>query len=259
MLRHGFFPDGKIKRRTLFILSVQLAGVGLQVFYFSTRKFAIRVIFGIFLDIKINRTIAFIGIAGCQYFFEVSAFAASSVMIGWIGTTELAAHQIALNLSSISFVVALGISAAGTIRVGNAFGRNDVDGVRAAGFSAVALCAMFMASAGLVFILFRKYLPGLYISEKGVIEIASVLLVIVSIFQISDGTQAVGLGILRGITDMKIPTFITLAAYWLLGLPSGYILAFKLDMGVRGVWCGLLISLTISAFLTMARFHFRSK
>ncbi len=212
------------------------------------------------IDIPMMKKLLSIGIpSGFQYFFEVSAFAASSVMIGWIGAKELAAHQIALSLSSISFMVAMGISAAATIRVGNTLGKNDVQGARIAGFSSVFLCGIFMASAGLVFILFRNILPGLYISEKRVIEIASVLLIIVSFFQISDGTQAVGLGILRGITDMKIPTYFTLAAYWLLGLPSGYILAFKFNMGVRGVWYGLLISLTISAILMMSRFHFKSK
>jgi MATE family multidrug resistance protein len=212
------------------------------------------------IDFAIMKKLLSIGIpGGFQYFFEVSAFAASSVMIGWIGANELAAHQIALNLSSISFMVAMGISAASTIRVGNAFGKNDIQGVRAAGFAAVFLCAMFMASAGLIFILFRNVLPGFYISENSVIEIASILLIIVSIFQISDGTQAVGLGILRGITDMKIPTYFTLTAYWLLGLPSGYILAFKFNMGVRGVWYGLLISLTISAILMILRFYYKSK
>ena len=212
------------------------------------------------IDIPMMKKLLSIGIpSGFQYFFEVSAFAASSVMIGWIGAKELAAHQIALSLSSISFMVAMGISAAATIRVGNTLGKNDVQGARIAGFSSVLLCVIFMASAGLVFILFRDVLPGLYIMEKPVIEIASVLLIIVSFFQISDGTQVVGIGILRGITDMKIPTYFTLAAYWLIGLPAGYILAFKFNMGVRGVWYGLLISLTISAILMMSRFHFKSK
>ena len=213
---------------------------------------------------KINfpmiRRLLAIGIpAGFQYFFEVSAFAASSIMIGWMGTVALAAHQIALNLGSISFMVAMGISSAGTIRVSNAVGRKDIHGTRIAGFSATLLCAGFMALAGLFFILLRFFLPTLYISEKDVIDISATLLVIVAFFQISDGTQAVGLGILRGMTDMKIPTLITLAAYWLIGLPSGYFMAFKLDMGIYGVWYGLLISLTVSAILMMLRFNSKSK
>ncbi len=212
------------------------------------------------IDFSVMKKLLSIGIpGGFQYFFEVSAFSASSVMIGWIGATELAAHQIALNLGSLSFMVALGISAAGTIRVGNAVGRNDFRGIRAAGFSATWLCVMFMVFSGFVFILFRDVLPGLYISEKSVMEITSALLIIVAFFQISDGTQAVGIGILRGITDMKVPTYFTLAAYWLFGLPAGYILAFKFNLGITGVWYGLLISLTASALLMMLRFHFKSK
>lgn len=212
------------------------------------------------IDFPMMRRLLAIGIpAGFQYFFEVSAFAASSIMIGWMGTVALAAHEIALNLASISFMVAMGISSAGTIRVSNAVGRKDIQGTRIAGFCATLLCIGFMTAAGLFFILFRSFLPTLYISEKDVIDISATLLVIVAFFQISDGTQAVGLGILRGMTDMKIPTLITLAAYWMIGLPSGYLMAFKLDMGIYGVWYGLLISLTTSAFLMMLRFNSKSK
>ena len=212
------------------------------------------------IDFPMMRRLLSIGIpAGFQYFFEVSAFTASSIMIGWIGTVALAAHQIALNLASISFMVAMGISSAATIRVSNAVGRKDIHGTRAAGFSALVFCAGFMALAGLIFILFRFFLPTLYIAEKEGIDISAALLVIVAFFQISDGTQAVGLGILRGITDMKIPTLITFAAYWLMGLPSGYFMAFKLDMGIYGVWYGLFISLTASALFMMIRFNSKSK
>lgn len=212
------------------------------------------------IDFSMMRRLLAIGIpAGFQYFFEVSAFTASSIMIGWMGTVPLAAHQIALNLASISFMVAMGISSAATIRVSNAVGKKDIQATRAAGFSATLLCAGFMASAGLVFILFRSFLPTLYISDKEVIDISAALLVIVAFFQISDGTQAMGLGILRGLTDMKIPTLITLVAYWLMGLPSGYLLAFKWNMGIYGVWYGLLISLTASGLFMMIRFNAKSK
>lgn len=212
------------------------------------------------LNFSIIRKLMSIGIpAGFQYFFEVSAFSASAIMIGWMGTTALAAHQIALNLASISFMVAMGISSAGTIRVSNALGRKDIRATRIAGFSAAALSAMFMASAGLVFIIFRHDLPGLYVSDITVIDIAASLLVIVAFFQVSDGIQAVGIGILRGVTDMKIPTLITLVAYWLMGVPSGYILAFIFDMGIFGVWYGLLISLTASGVFMMIRFNIKSR
>jgi len=212
------------------------------------------------IDFPMMQRLLAIGIpAGFQYFFEVSAFAASSIMIGWMGTVELAAHQIALNLASITFMVAMGISSAATIRVSTAVGKKDIQGTRRAGFSATFLCAGFMALAGIFFILFRSFLPTLYISDKAVIDISTRLLVIVAFFQISDGTQSVGLGILRGITDMKIPTLITLAAYWLIGLPCGYVMAFSLNMGIYGVWYGLLISLTASGGFMMIRFNSKSR
>ncbi len=212
------------------------------------------------IDFPMVRKLLSIGIpAGLQYFFEVSAFSASAVMIGWMGTTALAAHQIAMNLASISFMVAMGISSAATIRVSNAVGRQDVRGTRMAGFSAAALCALFMASAGLVFVFFRFLLPSFYVEDKTVIDMTASLLIIVAFFQVSDGTQAVGIGILRGMTDMKIPTLITLVAYWVMGLPSGYILAFGFDLGIFGVWYGLFISLTASGLFMMMRFHATSK
>jgi MATE family multidrug resistance protein len=212
------------------------------------------------IDIPLMKRLLGIGIPGAfQYFFEVSAFAGSSVIVGWMGVKELAAHQIALNLASISFMGAMGISAAGTIRVSNALGRGANPDVRAAGFSAVFLCMAFMALAGLAFVMFRQILPGFYVTSPEVMEITAFLLVIVAFFQLSDGIQAVGIGILRGITDMKVPTLLTLAAYWIIGLPSGYALAFWAGMGIYGVWYGLLISLTASALLMMLRFHIRTK
>jgi len=212
------------------------------------------------IDIPLMKRLLGIGIPGAfQYFFEVSAFAASSVIVGWMGVKELAAHQIALNLASISFMGAMGISAAGTIRVSHALGRNDAPSVRAAGFSAVLLCTGFMTLAGMIFVLFRHTLPGFYVADPEVIRITGFLLIIVAFFQISDGTQAVGIGILRGITDMKVPTFLTLAAYWIIGLPSGYALAFWWGLGIYGIWYGLLISLSVSAMLMMLRFHVRTR
>jgi MATE family multidrug resistance protein len=197
--------------------------------------------------------------SGFQYFFEVGAFSFAVVMVGWLGARPLAAHQIAINLASISFMAVTGISAAGGIRVGNAVGRSNINETRRAGFSAVFLGVSVMFCAGLIFILFRDFLPTLYISENEVINIASNLLVIAAIFQIFDGTQAVGIGILRGLTDVKIPTAITFISYWIISLPIGYILGFTLKLGVQGVWIGLLIGLASSALMLMLRFNYKSK
>jgi MATE family multidrug resistance protein len=197
--------------------------------------------------------------SGFQYFFEVGAFSFAVVMVGWLGAKSLAAHQIAINLASISFMAVTGISAAGGIRVGNAVGRVDINEIRRAGFSAIILGASIMFCAGIIFIFLRNYLPSLYISDKEVISIASSLLVIAALFQLSDGTQAVGIGILRGLTDVKAPTIITFIAYWIIGLPIGYLLGFTFKLGVQGVWIGLLIGLTASALMLSLRFNFKSK
>ncbi|MCU0413499.1 MAG: MATE family efflux transporter [Ignavibacteriaceae bacterium] len=197
--------------------------------------------------------------SGIQYFFEVGAFAFAVVMVGWLGTAQLAAHQIAINLASISFMAVLGISVAGSIRVGNAVGMKDVAETRRAGFTATLLGASIMFGAGVIFILFRNFLPTLYVNDEVVISYASSLLVIAALFQISDGTQAVGIGILRGLTDVKLPTAITFIAYWIVGLPVGYLLGFTFKLGVQGVWIGLLLGLTTSAILLTLRFNSRSK
>lgn len=197
--------------------------------------------------------------SGFQYFFEVGAFSFAVIMVGWLGAKQQAAHQIAINLASISFMAVLGISAAGSIRVGNAVGQKDIHETRKAGFTASLLGASVMFCSGLIFIFFRNYLPTLYVNDEAVISIASSLLVIAALFQLSDGVQAVGIGILRGLTDVKIPTAITFIAYWIVGLPIGYLLGFNFEMGVQGVWIGLLSGLTTSAILLTLRFNSRSK
>ena len=236
-------------------------GVGLMWFVMSSEKFSDFDVTFHFkkIDYKIIRKILSLGLPSAfQYIFEVGAFSFAAVMIGWLGTQQLAAHQIAINLASISFMCALGVSAAGGIRVGNAVGKNDVKEIRRAGFSAIILGQLIMGSFGIIFIVFRNFLPSLYISDPSVISTASVLLIIASLFQIADGTQAVGIGILRGLTDVKGPTLITFIAYWVLGLPIAYVLGFKYDMSVEGVWIGLLIGLTASATMLTLRFNHKS-
>ncbi len=197
--------------------------------------------------------------SGFQYFFEVGAFSFAVVMIGWIGANELAAHQIAINLASISFMAVLGISQAASIRVGNAMGEQSVSKIRKAGFTGIILGASVMSLAGLTFILLNKFLPTLYVDDEAVISIASRLIIIAALFQLSDGTQAVGIGVLRGLTDIKGPTIITFVAYWVISLPIAYVLAFKFNLGVDGVWIGLLVGLTASAVMLTLRFNHKSK
>ena len=237
-------------------------GIGLMWFVMSSKEFSGYDVAFRFKKpvLKIIRKILALGLPSAfQYIFEVGAFSFAAVMIGWLGTKALAAHQIAINLASVSFMCALGISAAGAIRVGNAVGRDDVKEIRRAGFSAIILGQILMGSFGIIFIVFRNFLPTLYISDPNVISTASVLLIIAAIFQIADGTQAVGIGILRGLTDVKGPTLITFIAYWVIGLPIAYLLGFTYQMSVKGVWIGLLIGLTASATMLSFRFNGKSR
>ena len=191
---------------------------------------------------------------GLQYIFEVSAFSMAAILMGWLGTKALAAHQIALNLAAVSYMMATGIGAAATVRVGNQWGKNDIESLRKAGFAAFAMGIGLMSISALIFITANYFLPSLYIDEPEVIDLAASLLIIAAFFQLSDGVQAVGLGALRGLADVKIPTLITLLAYWVVSLPLAYWLAFPMQLGPQGVWYGLLAGLTFAAVFLFSRF-----
>lgn len=192
---------------------------------------------------------------GLQLFFEVGAFAGAALLVGWIGTDELAAHQIVLGLAALSYMMSAGISVSGSIRVGSAFGEGNKALIKQMGSSALFLVAVFMLFSCLIFIFLNEELISLFIHEEEVVYTAASVLIIAGLFQFSDGIQVVALGILRGIEDVNIPTIITLLAYWAIGLPVGYLLGFVLDMGIKGVWYGLLAGLTTSAVLLTFRFY----
>ncbi len=193
--------------------------------------------------------------SGLQWVFEVAAFAFALVMIGWIGKREQAAHQIALQLAAMTYLIASGISAAASVRVGNQSGLGNVRGMREAAFSAFVMVIIAQAVWALCFIGLRFVLPDLFNKEEEVRHIVSSLLLIAALFQVSDGVQVVGLGVLRGMKDITIPTLITFVAYWLIGLPCSYLFAFKLGGGVEGVWYGLTLALTAAAIGLFVRFE----
>lgn len=195
---------------------------------------------------------------GFQFIFEVGAFSSAAIMMGWIGVNALAAHQIAINLASISYMMASGLSAAAMVRVGNQLGRKDIISLREAGFTVFAMVTMFMSISAIIFIAFREFLPSLYIDDMEVIKMSATLLIIAGLFQLSDGIQVVGLGALRGMSDVKIPTIVTLVAYWVIGLPLGYLFAFSWGMEEVGIWIGLLTGLTLTGILLLYRFHYLS-
>jgi multidrug resistance protein, MATE family len=196
---------------------------------------------------------------GFQFIFEVSAFSAAAIMMGWIGVNALAGHQIALNLASISYMMATGLATAGMIRVSNQIGKGNPKAMQEAGMVVFGMVIVFMFSAAVLFIAARFYLPTLYIDDSEVIALSASLLIIAGLFQLSDGVQVVGLGVLRGMEDVKVPTLVTLMAYWVLGLPLGYLFAFEFGMAEKGIWYGLLIGLSITAVILIYRFHSLSK
>jgi MATE family multidrug resistance protein len=194
-----------------------------------------------------------------QYAFEISAFSVAAVLIGTIGYHEQAAHQVAINLASMTYMMASGLSAAAAIKSGNYFGSNDHQKLRHSAISSYHIVLLFMCTTAIIFTLFNHVLPWMYTPDKIVIDIAAQLLIIAGLFQLFDGTQVVGLGILRGMGDVNIPTIITFLAYWVVGLPIGYLLGLRLHLGVKGVWYGLTLGLAVSAILLFFRFQFISK
>ncbi len=197
--------------------------------------------------------------SGLQWFFEIAAFGFAVIMIGWIGPKAQASHLVALSLSTVTYMMASGLSAAAAVRVGNQFGLKSKRGVRIAGFSIFMMVILFMSFTAISFIVFRNFLPSLFTKDPEVITVSASLLIVVAFFQLSDGVQVVALGALRGIRDVKIPTVITLFSYWVVGLPMSYVFAFVLKLGILGIWYGLFSGLTSAAVLLFLRFNSISK
>jgi MATE family multidrug resistance protein len=197
--------------------------------------------------------------AGTQFIFEAGAFGFSAVMMGWIGTTALAAHQIAINLATISYMTTSGLGAAATIRVAHFLGQGDIKTMRRVGFVMIGMAAFIMALWAVLFITGKRFLPLLYIQDEAVLAMAAPLMIIGGFFQMSDGMQVVCAGALRGLKDVKVPSILIFVAYWIIALPLGYWFAFPLAYGANGIWSGLLIGLTVTATLMIIRFSILSK
>jgi len=197
--------------------------------------------------------------SGLQWVFEVGAFAFALIMIGWIGKREQAAHQIALQVAAMTYLIASGISSAASVRVGNQLGVKNIFALREAAFSAFVMVIISQIVFAIAFILFRFFIPVFFNNEKEVQDLVSSLLLIAALFQLSDGIQVVALGVLRGVKDVTIPTWITFVSYWLIGLPCCYGLAFVFELGVQGIWFGLTIALTLAAIFLFLRFNYVSK
>src|ERR1700761_1202522 len=194
-----------------------------------------------------------------QYTFEVSAFSGAAILIGTISPIAQAAHQVAISLASLTYMAASGIAAASAIKSGNFFGAKKHRELRLSAISNYHIAIVFMSVTAIVFTFGNHLLPWIYTSDEHVIIIATQLLIIAAFFQLFDGTQVVGLGVLRGMGDVNIPTFITFIAYWIIGLPVGYLLGIKFNMGVSGVWYGLVLGLLTASILLFIRFQIISR
>ncbi|SDN57561.1 multidrug resistance protein, MATE family [Pedobacter steynii] len=194
-----------------------------------------------------------------QYSFEISAFSGAAILIGTIGAVEQAAHQVAINLASVTYMMASGIASAATIKTGNNFGKKNFNDLRQSAIASYHVIILFMSITAMLFIVANNLLPYIYTEDRAVINIAAQLLIIAGFFQLFDGTQVVGLGILRGIGDVNVPTFITFVAYWVIGIPLGYLLGIKLDLGVNGIWYGLTFGLLTASILLFFRFQNKTR
>lgn len=194
-----------------------------------------------------------------QMLFEVAIFAATVFLAGTLGTNPQAANQIALNLASMTFMVAVGLGVTATIRVGNQKGKSNFKDLRRIAFSTFLLVFLIEAVFAVGFILMKDWLPTLYIDNAAVVLLAAQLLIVAALFQLSDGLQVVILGALRGLQDVKFPTLICFIAYWMIGFPVSYFLGKEEVMGSMGIWFGLLAGLTASALMLYIRFNYLSK
>jgi MATE family multidrug resistance protein len=190
--------------------------------------------------------------AATQISLEVGVFAAATALIGTLDPLSLAAHQIALNVASFTYMVPLGISSAAAVRVGQALGRGDVHAAGRAGWTAMGLGAVFMAAAGVGLVTAPQYVARVFTTDRAVIRTAVSLLAVAAAFQLFDGLQAVATGALRGTGDTRTPMLCHLLLYWLLGLPLGYVLCFVLGWGAVGLWVGLCVALILIGSVLLA-------
>lgn len=196
---------------------------------------------------------------GLSSTMETSTFALVSLLMGSLGTLAVAGHQVAMNFSSMAFMIPYGLSTAITTRVGQAAGQNNIAEARHRGYVGISLAVSCMIVMALVMFLFPDTIASLYTDDPAVNDIAISLLYMAAIFQISDGFQVSGYGTLRGLKDTKIPMVVNFIAYWMVGIPIGYFLGMMQGIGPQGLWIGLIVGLTIAAVLHNTRFYKMTK
>lgn len=196
---------------------------------------------------RVRRLIALGFPAASQVFLEVGVFAAATALAGRLEPVSSGAHQIALNIASLAFMVPLGLASSGAVRVGHAIGARDPARAIRAGWTALATGGVVMTLIGLVLFGWPAALIGAFSTDPRIIDLGVTLLAIAAAFQLFDGTQAVATGVLRGIGETRMPMIVNVIGHWVFGLPVGYILCFRLAWGVTGLWVGLSIGLVVTA------------
>jgi MATE family multidrug resistance protein len=187
--------------------------------------------------------------------FEGGAFVATAIMMGWLGTVPLAAHQIAIGCASLAFMFPLGLSMAVSMRISRAGGEGRTDALRPIGFGALGVGLVIMLGFALAFAFAGRVITTGFTPAVDVATLAAQLLVVAAFFQLFDGGQVISVGALRGLHDVRVPTVITFIAYWVISLPLGYYLAFHTPMGAVGLWTGLAAGLGCACLLLGWRFH----
>jgi len=208
---------------------------------------------------SLRRLLVLGGPAGLQILLEVGVFAAATALAGRLAPASLAAHQIAMNLWAFVFMVPLGLNAAGAVRVGQAVGRRDREGVWQSGWTALTLGAAFTASSAMVFFVAARPLIGVFSRDATVLAIGPSLLAIAGVCLVFDGTQGISTGILRGLGETRIPMLVNFAGHWLVGLPLGYAACFWWGWGVQGLWLGLAAGLTAVGSVLLATWSRRAR
>lgn len=196
---------------------------------------------------------------GAALLAEAGLFSATAIMMGWIGTVELATHGIVLQISAMTFMIYLGLANVGTVRAGRALGRRDYVGLRRASLTAIAVMLAVSLLVVLVFLLKPEPLIAVFLNQTdpsapAIIAYGVSLLVVAAAFQVADGLQVVLLGLLRGVKDTTFPMILAVISYWIVGMPAGYLLGFVWDLGGIGVWMGLVFGLSLAAITMLWRF-----
>lgn len=192
---------------------------------------------------------------GMQAVIEVFAFSLGSIMMGWINAVSLAAHQIVLSLASVTYMMSSGLASATTIKVSIFRGQKDSVNIRNSAFASIHLVVLFMSSMGILFVIYREWIPQLFIQDPEVVSVAAGLMLVAGLFQVFDGIQVVSLGILRGLEDVVVPAIGAGVAYLLLAIPVSYWCAFTLELGPNGIWMGYLVGLGVVGVFLLTRFR----